>query len=444
MKPAPSPLPPLRLPRALLDPGDAGLPAADADGLVAVRLAHQQGRISAILPWSPGPEEGSVEPPLALTPPVEPHAHLDKAYSWPGFPNREGTLEGALAANWREAQERSGERVLERGERALQQAWRHGLRAVRSHIDSLGPAAEASWEALLALRERWRGRVELQLVALVALDHWLTPEGERLAARVVAQGGLLGGVLGAPFQRGPHDRRSLAAVLSLAERHGCVGIDLHIDESDADHGRGLELLCQVLRPEPSGPPLTCSHASSMGLLPERRCQRLAERLAERRVRVVALPTTNLWLLGRRPASTPCLRPQAPIHQLQAAGVEVAIGGDNVQDPWYPGGDFDPVELLRFAMAASHLMPWQRQGISPFCGAAARVLGLEWDGVIRPGCPADLLVLDAADWSELLARPPRRRVLRGGRWLPEAAGLEPHCRLLPFLASGAPDQPDGGG
>jgi cytosine deaminase len=304
---------------------------------------------------------------------------------------------------------------------------------VRSHIDSLGPAGQASWEALVELRQRWRGRVELQLVALVALDHWLTPEGERLAAQVVASGGLLGGVLGAPFLRGPHDRRALAAVLTLAQRHGCAGIDLHIDESDADHGRGLELLCQVLRPGHGGPPLTCSHASSMGLLPERRCRRLAERLAERQVRVVALPTTNLWLLGRRPASTPFLRPQAPIHQLQAAGVEVAIGGDNVRDPWYPGGDFDPVDLMRFAMPACHLMPWQREGISPFCSAAARLLELEWDGVIRLGCPADLLVLDVADWSELLARPPRRRVLRDGCWLPEVAADAPHSRLRPFLA-----------
>jgi cytosine deaminase len=432
MRPAPSTLPPLRLPRALLDPSEPGLPGADADGLVTVRLAHHQGRISAIQPCSPE-EAATIEAPLALTPLVEPHAHLDKAYSWTQFPNREGTLEGALEANMREAQQRSVEQVLERGERALNQAWRHGLRAVRSHIDSLGPAGQASWEALLKLRQRWRGRVELQLVALVALDHWLTAEGEQLAAQVVANGGLLGGVLGAPFLRGANDRRALAAVLTLADRYGCAGIDLHIDESDADHGRGLELLCQVLPPGHGGPPLTCSHASSMGLLPERRCRRLAERLAERQVRVVALPTTNLWLLGRRPATTPCLRPQAPIHQLQAAGVEVAIGGDNVRDPWYPGGDFDPLELLRFAMPACHLMPWQRQGISPFCGAAARLLELEWDGVIRVGCPADLLVLDVADWSELLARPAQRRVLRGGCWLPDAPADASHSRLRPFLA-----------
>jgi cytosine deaminase len=66
---------------------------------------------------------------------------------------------------------------------------------------------------------------------------------------------------------------------------------------------------------------------------------------------------------------------------------------------------------------SHLLPWQRRGLSPFSSSAARLLDLAWDGVLREGSPADLVVLDCAGWGELLARPPRRRVLRAGQWLP---------------------------
>jgi hypothetical protein len=102
------------------------------------------------------------------------------------------------------------------------------------------------------------------------------------------------------------------------------------------------------------------------------------------VAVVALPLTNLWLLGRRPERTPLLRVQAPIRSLQRAGVLVALGGDNVQDPWYPGGDFDPIELLRLSPLTSHLWPAQRQGLAPFSTAPARLLGLEWDGLVREG------------------------------------------------------------
>ncbi len=407
-------LPPLRIPRTLLDPRRTDLPPADADGLVTVVLEHQGGRLTALESW----HGQAGDHPLAVTPFPEPHAHLDKAFSGRRHPNREGTMAGALAANFQEAEHRSGEQVLARGERALDRAWRCGVRAIRTHIDSLGPAAEASWEALETLRRSWAGRVELQLVALVPIHHWLSPAGEALARRVAGAGGVLGGVLGMPYAVGPTGREALLSLLRLAERFGC-GIDLHVDESDGDdsRGQGVRLVSDLLQRHRIAVPLVCSHASSMGLLGDRNCRRLAEAMAASGVAVVALPSTNLWLLGKRQGRTPWRRPQAPIRQLQEAGVVVAVGGDNVQDPWFPGGDFDPVALLSFCLPASHLVPWQRQGLGPFTTAAAQLLALEWDGVLREGGPADLVVLGASTWQELLARTPRRRVLRDGHWLP---------------------------
>ncbi|MFN5162773.1 MAG: cytosine deaminase, partial [Cyanobacteriota bacterium] len=101
--------------------------------------------------------------------------------------------------------------------------------------------------ALESLRRDWASRLELQLVALVPVHHWLTPEGERLAARVAAAGGLLGGVIGPPFSLslpgaggGASEEEALVAMMELAERHGC-GVDLHLDESDQQPGRGVAL-----------------------------------------------------------------------------------------------------------------------------------------------------------------------------------------------------------
>ncbi|MEB3331769.1 MAG: amidohydrolase family protein [Synechococcaceae cyanobacterium] len=406
-------LPPLRIPRVLLDPRHSGLPGADDDGLVAVRLEHADGLLRAIHPLQLPPDQPV---PLALTPLVEPHAHLDKAFTAQQFPNREGTLEGAMAANLLEARERRGEDVQRRAAAALERGWRQGLRAIRSHVDGIGPWFEPSWQVLAALRRQWRGRLELQLVAMVPVSHWLTPEGRALAGRVAADGGLLGGVLGPPFAPDRRDGEALLALLQLAERHGC-GIDLHVDESAAAHGRGVGLVTHLLLHHRIDVPLTCSHASSMGLKRHRPCQRLAERMAAAGVSVVALPTTNLWLLGREALRTPKQRVQAPIRQLQSAGVCVALGGDNVQDPWFPGGDFDPLALMRFAMVASHVVPWQREGLSPYTTAPSQLMALDWDGVLRVGGPADLLVLGASDWITLQARAPQRRVLRAGRWLP---------------------------
>ncbi|WP_259702945.1 amidohydrolase family protein [Synechococcus sp. CS-1324] len=424
-------LPPLLLPRSLIDPLRSDLPAPNPDGLVAVRLEHRDGLITGIRPHQGRPDQPL---PLALTPLVEPHAHLDKAFSWESHPNRGGSMAGALAANQREHLSRTQEEVSHRGERALQCAWRQGTRAIRSHVDSLGPGAQPSWEALLGVQAQWKERLSLQLVALVPVGHWATEEGARLARRLSSQSGsvLLGGVLGAPFPPGGADREGLLALLRLADGLGC-GVDLHVDESAAGGGAGVALVAELVRHQRIAIPVTCSHSCSMSLLPARRCQQLAERLAVAGLAVVALPTTNLWLLGHREEDTPMARPMAPIRQLQRAGVTVAVGGDNVQDPWFPGGDFDPLELLRLSVPAAHLAPWQRQGLMPFTTAAARLMGLQWDGVLREGAPADLVVLAAGSWSDLLARSPQRRILRRGTWLPrlDPPVLAPLLEALPL-------------
>ena len=317
----------VKVPRALLDPGAQGeqppLPAGDHEGLLAVELDLAEGRIESIQAAA-RPHATGQQWPLALPPLLEPHAHLDKAFSWSGFANPEGSMAGALAANSREAAARSADQVLMRGERALEQGWRYGLRAIRSHIDSGGPQEQPSWEALQTLRQRWAGRLELQLVALVPLAYWSTTAGAALAQRVAAAGGLLGAVLGPPFSEGYRHAEQLGQLLGLAEQHGC-GIDLHIDESDSQPALGLRLLLRELRRRPVHVPITCSHACSLSLLTEDEQRRLAGNLAAQGVAVVALPTAGPAARTLEPTGADalqhvgCAAPRAPVGRRSAAG-----------------------------------------------------------------------------------------------------------------------------
>ena len=353
---------------------------------------------------------------------VEPHAHLDKAFTWAQASNRSGTYSGALTANLAEHRSRTAASVRDRAERALTLGFRHGLRALRTHIDSLGPGADCSWEALQDVRARWRMRVELQLVALLPVDHWSTAEGERLARRVAAScGGLLGGVLGPPC-RGPATQEALHRLLQLADRLSC-GLDLHIDEAQSGPGEGILELLQALDRWPVSVPITCSHASSLSLLSNHRLEQVVARMARHDLTVVALPLTNGWLLGREEGRSPLVRPIAPLLQLQQGGVSVAVGGDNIQDPWFLGGNLDPLALIGQSMPLAQLAPWDRLGLIPFTTEPARVLGLSWDGVLRPGAPADLIVLEATSWTEVLAAPPDRALVVAGRSVPSSGLAE---------------------
>ncbi|KZR76766.1 amidohydrolase family protein [Prochlorococcus marinus] len=382
-----------------------------AEGLCPLRICWQDGRLCSFELI-----DADVFSPKRLLLPrlAEPHAHLDKAFTWLEFPNLQGTYGGAMVANFKERQSRTLIEVRQRAERSLKLGLRHGLRAMRSHVDSLGPATDSSWEALLDLQRQWQEMMELQWVALVPIEHWSTREGDQLAGRVAAAGGLLGGVVVPPFDPGK-TRDSLRQMLQLADRLGC-GIDLHIDESQSHPAAGLKQLLLVLDRMSITVPITCSHASSMGLLPTGAVRRLADRMAHHRLNVVSLPLTNGWLLSKQPRRTPVERPLAPIHQLQLAGVTVAVGGDNVQDPWFPVGNFDPLALMAFSLPLAHLAPWQRLGLAPFTTAAARVMNLSWEGTLQPGSPANLLLLEAGSWAEALAVPPRRQVIVDGNWL----------------------------
>ena len=400
------------IPRGLLElQAQHRVPACTLEGLTPVQIQWCEGVLEDLRPLDAdqSPPEHVVLPRL-----VDAHVHLDKAFTWQDHPNLLGTYEEALKANLVEHQSRSTELVLIRGERALQQAFMQGLRAVRSHIDSGGPGAASSWDALELLQRRWQDRVELQLVALAPLPFWTSAEAESMARRLAKCRGLLGGVLD-PSMVGPAVDQSLKALLELADRHG-LAVDLHIDEADHAPAQGVKQLLRALTITPVEVPITCSHASSLALLPQAALQRLGERMIRANLQVVALPLTNAWLLERRSDITPLQRPQAPIRQLQRSGVRVAVAGDNVADPWFPAGDFDPLSLMAAAIPLTQLLPWQRLGLAPFTTAAAGVLGLSWDGVLRRGAPADLVAVKGTSWSDVLRGSSSRRVLVQGQWL----------------------------
>ena len=386
------------------------LPDVAKQGLTPVRLDWHQGRL-----LEPKPLPADHLPPSRMVLPrlVDCHVHLDKAYTWQEHPNLSGSYAGALDANLREHNTRTVVSVLQRGERAMERAFANGLRAIRSHVDSGGPGAEPSWDALLTLQQRWRSRIDLQLVALVPLAFWGTAEADALARRVAASGGCLGGVLTPPCGSSVVTEQ-LEALLRLADRYSC-GVDLHIDEADHGAAEGMVQLLKALRRVPVQVPVTCSHASSLSLLPAPRLMRLAERMAAAQINVIALPLTNAWLLARADHATPLQRPQAPIRQLQRCGVPVAVAGDNVADPWFPGGDFDPLALLAASMPLTQLLPWQRLGLAPFTTAPPAILQLEWDGVLRAGAPADLICTEGRGWSDLIQCSPQRQILVNGHW-----------------------------
>ncbi|TIW30959.1 MAG: cytosine deaminase, partial [Mesorhizobium sp.] len=122
------------------------------------------------------------------------HTHIDKGHIWPRKPNPDGTFMGALNATGADRAARwSADDVARRMAFSLRSAYAHGTRAMRTHLDSVAPQEEISWPVFETIREKWRGRIELQAACLLGIEgvrdrKWF----ERLAKRVAAANGVLG------------------------------------------------------------------------------------------------------------------------------------------------------------------------------------------------------------------------------------------------------------
>ncbi len=391
--------------------------AADRDGLAAIDLTVEEGRIASVLPVGMATlDDGlpvlDLDSGIILPRLVDIHTHLDKGHIWPRRPNPDGTFMSALENAGADREQRwSAEDVRARMDFSLRCAFAHGTGAIRTHLDSIGPQTAISWPVFTEMREAWRGRIALQAVSLFAIDLAVGDEDQfrAIVADTARHGGVLGGVtfLGeAPDER---TDRALDLLFQAAAAEG-LDVDLHVDESDLPSARTLERVAEAaIRNRYTGK-VICGHDCSLALMPERDLARTIARIAEAKLAVVSLPMCNMYLQDRRPGRTPRWRGVAPLHELEAAGVPVMVASDNARDPFYAYGDLDMLEVLREATRILHLNHGGPDAFRMIAATPADLMNLDRHGRIEAGDAADLVLTRARSLTELLARPQSDRTV----------------------------------
>lgn len=376
-----------------------------ADQVFDLRL--QDGRIASIRP-STGAAQG-----LLLSAPVEAHAHIDKNYTVEETGGAQGDLFSAIRrmevhrASW------NGATLRPRMERALEEAWRFGTRALRTHLDWGRPEAPAALAVLKALRDAWQGRIELQFVALTPLDVYVDEDAGARIAREVQRAQ---GVLGAFVYRNADLAPKLRRVFALAVQHG-LRLDFHVDEGLDVEARGLRQIAELTLEHGLQGRVVCGHACSLSVQPEDEALETLALCARAGLHLIALPSTNLYLQGAWDR-TPVPRGLTRLHEARAAGLGLSLATDNVQDAFYPYGGYDLLDTFSLGVQAAHLAP-ALDWIDTVTTGPARALGLDWDGRLYEGAPADLLWLQARHEYELIGpRGRARRVIRAGRMIEE--------------------------
>ncbi len=355
---------------------------------------------------------------------VDMHTHLDKGHIWPRAENPDGTFLGALNTvgddrrrNW------SSDDVRRRFEFGLKCAYAHGTTAMRTHLDSVPPQHRISWPVFTELREEWAERITLQAVSLLSIDMVEEPLASELADIVADAGGVYGAVT---YMLPDLDQR-LDHVFRLAADRG-LDLDFHVDETDDPFSVSLgEIAKAALRNRFQGA-ITCGHCCSLSRQPPRVVAGTLDLVKQAGIAVVSLPMCNLYLQDRVPERTPRWRGVTLLHELADQGTLVALASDNCRDPFYGYGDHDMLEVFREAVRIAHLDRPIGAWPKAVTATPADIMGLEHAGRLLPGAPADLVLFNARNPSELLSRPQADRiVLRQGtpidRTLPDYRELD---------------------
>ncbi|MGQ0569646.1 MAG: amidohydrolase family protein [Armatimonadota bacterium] len=360
-----------------------------------------------------GAEEWDLQGRLIMPGLVDVHQHLDKSRTARSIANPSGTLLGAIQGFEAFAQEASREDILRRAERTAEACLARGTVAIRSHVN-----VDPAWglrgvEALVELRERLRHRLRLQVIVLVASSdaRLSTAAGRELLEAALAAGADVVG--GAPaFTADP--LQFLEMLFEVAVRHDRP-LDLHIDETLDPAARHLEQVTRLTERLGLAGRVVAGHCCSLGALARDEAQPIMDAVARAGVGIVTLPACNLFLQGRDASALPP-RGLTRVADLLAAGVPVAYGSDNIQDPFNPVGSGDMLEVGRWTFLAGHLpVDALPRLVAMGSSVPASFMGLDAEYGIREGAYADLLIVDAEDPVEaLMSGPLERTVLFHGQ------------------------------
>ncbi|MEM7429109.1 MAG: amidohydrolase family protein [Pseudomonadota bacterium] len=386
------------------------------DGRTGMDVACEDGLITAVETGIGAEAEVTVDAGgwLVSPPFVDPHFHMDATLSL-GRPrmNVSGTLLEGIAL-WSELKPiQTIDEIIDRAMRYCDLAVSMGMGAIRSHVDTCDDELKGV-QALLDVRERVKGYLDLQLVAFPQDGVLRDPTAMENTIRALDMGvDIVGGI--------PHFERTMAegaqsvrTLCEIAAERGLM-VDMHCDETDDPQSRHIETLAYETQRLGLQGRVAGSHLTSMHSMDNYYVSKLIPLMAEAEVHAIPNPLINIMLQGRHD-TYPKRRGMTRVRELRDAGINVGFGSDCVMDPWYSLGRADMLDVAHMALHVGQLssrqdMAWCYDAVT---GNSAQLMGLEGYGV-APGCKASFNMLQARDTIEAVRlRAHRVVVIRHGK------------------------------
>lgn len=337
---------------------------------------------------------------------VDAHVHLDKTRF--GGPRLHHPVTASVAE--RAARERRLRVELKHdpfvyGSNLVRQLAVMGTTHIRSHIDVDPDVKLRHVEAILQVREKYRGLVDIELVAFPQSGIVKSPGVAELMAEAVRMGvDIVGGLDPEVFD---NDRAGhLDRIFAIADKSGAP-IDIHLHEPGETGLATIRAIIERTRALGMKHRVTISHGFALGQIAKPQLAQVLPQLAELGISVLT--------------SAPGAVNFPPVDELLDAGVLYGGVSDNIQDMWSPWGTGDQLER---AMQLAYRHGFRADAPLRRCFAMVteqpgRLLKLPRHGLdaIAVGMPANLTAVRAEDVeTAILQRPARLFTMKAGRFI----------------------------
>jgi len=292
---------------------------------------------------------------------VNAHTHIDRSY----IINDQNFVKTSdpLHLKWDHPDEfkrrASVDDIVRHMSQVIENQLAQGVQALGSFIDCDSVVEDKNLKAADIIKQRYGGQLKLKFIHQPVKG--LMDKAERKWFEAAASYvDIIGGLperdsavkIGAD-----HRAEHLDILFETAKKHG-KPLHIHIDQYNSPEQRDTELLIAKTREHDYAGKVVAVHAISVGAQPRAYRQKIYQDLAELDITVVVCPSAwidNSWV-NAQPDDVigPIHNSIAPVKELLAAGVRVALGTDDIADIYKPFSDGDMWTELRLLLEACHL------------------------------------------------------------------------------------------
>lgn len=280
------------------------------------------------------------------------HAHLDRAYTLTPeiWKQASALMEEKWILNRAIKEKHTDESIQERLTFCIEDFLKQGMTACRTHVDADSVVGMLVVNAAAKVREKYRGKFTLQLVAH-PLEGFLNEDETDfdkskmdLFEEAVEVCDVVGGLPSRDRKLAGGDKRHAEFLMQVAKNTG-KDIDVHIDQENNPEEQDTEWFTDMAVEKGLAGRVTLVHSISVACQMEKDRQRIYSKIADAGFNVTCCPKAAISMKQHKDKLAPLHNSIALVDELIDAGINVSIGTDNISDIFVPEDNGDLFEEI---------------------------------------------------------------------------------------------------